>query len=994
MDWKIRTIGRDAITFIFIWLAHFSIVWSQSCGGGNNSCGIPGPPEYLQVFNTSFTYINIQWTPPRYFFDSPKSGYIVKIETLGDPNIEVRLIYSSCHSEGINITDLEEYTKYCVYVTTFNEYGKANSSSCIVAVTGEKARVEFTTLNKSSTSMELNWNTDLPEFLSDMDGQRGFKIDYFKAEDNEVHSRLFCNNTSSYVFSNLSVFTNYCFSVVAFSDNEIITKVDNYKCAFTDEEAPRGPPLNITAQNTSSTSLYATWKPIAENLRFGIILGYRINFIKQTEAAFRRKRRSIVSPVSVLVENELSWTLEGLEKFTNYCIQIAGFNSKGGGNLSDWVCALTDEDVPSLPPNITAGFNTSSKSLYINWTAIPPDFIHGNLLGYTISYQVINSEDSQIAITIDTGPSEMSKEIEELSIYTTYCVRVAGRTRIGAGNCSDCFNITTDDEVPSSPPVDVSAISFTSPHTMNVTWRPPSQLNGELTGYKVVFEHRLDNGTWLSRQVMVCSPQVTLTGLDISSRYKIKVAASTRKGFSPYSEIVDGETCSCPENLTIVAGPSSLDDEHRSLSAVIESLVTDVCGECYAFGRTNLIYTTASQGDVDINFPVVLSHDYSSIGSKFVTVIQVPGLALVRRKTEPEEGAYDKVITSSVFSSWPIFAISGLLTLLAGLVIWVLDVSSNPEEFPPVFYKGAGEGFWWAFITMTTLGYGDRTPKSDQAKAFAMIWFLVGLVVFALFSSGLTSDLTVVVANGGPQSAASSNKVQNIATLKDSAEKYVAVRKLMDRFNLSAEYKTLDELVEMLKERKTDAILLDMYALLRRKDLFNGSWFEVAEIVQKELSHGIVLSGASIALATEFKDMIRDRDVQSEFLLHEGEEDEEEHVEEQTEEESGTVFLEPGSPFFSLTLQVCGGALGGLLLCGCVFEACQRSRKNMKQAGRHCQDEDDMKKIVEEFHRDFTGTHNRLKKKARALIKLRQKQSKSGGYVMNPMYDTQGASLW
>ena len=132
------------------------------------------------------------------------------------------------------------------------------------------------------------------------------------------------------------------------------------------------------------------------------------------------------------------------------------------------------------------------------------------------------------------------------------------------------------------------------------------------------------------------------------------------------------ETCSCPENLTIVAGPSSLDDEHRSLSAVIESLVTDVCGECYAFGRTNLIYTTASQGDVDINFPVVLSHDYSSIGSKFVTVIQVPGLALVRRKTEPEEGAYDKVITSSVFSSWPIFAISGLLTLLAGLVIWVL----------------------------------------------------------------------------------------------------------------------------------------------------------------------------------------------------------------------------------------------------------------------------------------------------------------------------------
>lgn len=68
------------------------------------------------------------------------------------------------------------------------------------------------------------------------------------------------------------------------------------------------------------------------------------------------------------------------------------------------------------------------------------------MLGYSISYQIINNEDSQNTVTINTGPDELSRDITGLPKYTSYCFRVAGRTRIGPGNWSDCFNITTDDE--------------------------------------------------------------------------------------------------------------------------------------------------------------------------------------------------------------------------------------------------------------------------------------------------------------------------------------------------------------------------------------------------------------------------------------------------------------------------------------------------------------------------------------------------------------------
>ena len=32
------------------------------------------------------------------------------------------------------------------------------------------------------------------------------------------------------------------------------------------------------------------------------------------------------------------------------------------------------------------------------------------------------------------------------------------------------------------------------------------------------------------------------------------------------------------------------------------------------------------------------------------------------------------------------------------------DTWYNPDEFPRSFVKGSGEGFWWAFVTMTTVG--------------------------------------------------------------------------------------------------------------------------------------------------------------------------------------------------------------------------------------------------------------------------------------------------
>lgn len=659
--------------------------------------------------------------------------------------------------------------------------------------------------------------------------------------------------------------------------------------------------------------------------------------------------------------------------------------------------------VPSLAPNISAGYNTSSTSIAIEWNEIPRTFIHGYLLGYQISYRQINGklDGSQTAVIVDTPPHAGNKSFSGLYVYTKYCIRLAGRTRIGTGKWSECSNITTDEEIPTSPPLDVKAIDDTSINSLNVSWKAPVELNGELTGYKIVAETTLENGTTLTDEIMTCDNHITLTDLDMNTEYKIRVAASTRKGLGPFSEVELGETCNCPETLEVVAHPSSFDAKGKStLRQTIEELVLEACGECHTHeDKTTRLISADREDDADLTFPIVkfVESAQEASGTKFVAVLHVPGLVVLERKTEKELGAYEKVMANCVVNSWPIYAIFGVMTLAAALLIWILDTHSNPEEFPPTIVKGTGEGLWWAFITVTTLGYGDRTPKSDPAKLFAMVWFLIGMIVFGLFSSAITTALTVVVVTGGPQGNA--NKLINISTIKDSQEQRIAVRKLSNKFNIGTSYANLSELANALRTGKTDAILLDMYVYMKRKDLFNHTttWYTVTEVVDKELTHGIVLRGASTKLAKELEDFIQDRNIERNFLDDKNNKDENEEENEASEEtlqeEEELVFFEPKSPFFQGTLKYGGGALAGLVLCGMIYEIFRwLSGRKIKHSGRTCQDEDEMRELVENFYQDFTQKYKQLRKKNKDVIKFCKKHGKgTSGYVKK---DNDNATWW
>ncbi|MGQ9908566.1 MAG: transporter substrate-binding domain-containing protein [Candidatus Flexifilum sp.] len=88
-----------------------------------------------------------------------------------------------------------------------------------------------------------------------------------------------------------------------------------------------------------------------------------------------------------------------------------------------------------------------------------------------------------------------------------------------------------------------------------------------------------------------------------------------------------------------------------------------------------------------------------------------------------------------------------IVILIAGNVVWLIERRSNPE-FNRAYGKGLFEGIWWAAVTIATVGYGDRTPKSVVGRLVAILWMFIGIALVAQFTAVITSGITLAGIRG------------------------------------------------------------------------------------------------------------------------------------------------------------------------------------------------------------------------------------------------------
>ncbi|MEE4360065.1 MAG: transporter substrate-binding domain-containing protein [Pseudomonadales bacterium] len=158
-----------------------------------------------------------------------------------------------------------------------------------------------------------------------------------------------------------------------------------------------------------------------------------------------------------------------------------------------------------------------------------------------------------------------------------------------------------------------------------------------------------------------------------------------------------------------------------------------------------------------------------------------------------------------------------LLLLLFGGAVWLVERRRNPAQFGGSAVQGVGEGIWWAAVTMTTVGYGDRAPVTWPGRVIALLWMFAALVLISTFTAAITTALTVGQLESPVRNAADLGRARVLTVAASSSATWLADRSI--RFRTAPD---LGSALDRLADGEADALVYDepllRYQLAQRDD--------------------------------------------------------------------------------------------------------------------------------------------------------------------------------
>uniref|UniRef100_A0A673CR45 Receptor-type tyrosine-protein phosphatase F n=1 Tax=Sphaeramia orbicularis TaxID=375764 RepID=A0A673CR45_9TELE len=494
------------------------------------------PPLHVQARMLSSSTMLVQWESP----EEPNGqirGYRVYYSSDHDAPLSAWQKHNTDDSQLTTISDLTADITYSLRVLGFTSVGDGPPSDVLQIKTQQGVPAqpsEFEAEAELDSRIMLSWLWPVQDPII------GYELLYWE------HRKAF-DAAGSYAVEGLKPDTLYMFSLAARSEMGLGVFTQPIE-AKTAQSTPSAPPQEVRLLSPTSTSIKVSWVAPPTDRRHGELVRYSITYQAVTGPDTERHQ------VSGLGADVTSYTLEGLERWTEYVVRVRAHTNVGPGPESPAARIRTQEDVPGAPPRKVEADALNSTALRVTWK--PPLSLkqHGQIRGYQVIYSRLeNGEPHGQPVIMDVSYADAQEAIiTGLLPETTYSVTVAAYTTKGDGARSKAKVVTTTGAVPGKPTM---MISTTIGNTALIQWQPPKEMVGEHIGYQLQYK-RAEEAAFTIKDFRKMDDHFTVTGLHKGATYIFKLCAKNRAGNGEeyVKEISTPEDIpsSYPQNLSVV----------------------------------------------------------------------------------------------------------------------------------------------------------------------------------------------------------------------------------------------------------------------------------------------------------------------------------------------------------------------------------------------------------------------------------------------------------
>lgn len=217
----------------------------------------------------------------------------------------------------------------------------------------------------------------------------------------------------------------------------------------------------------------------------------------------------------------------------------------------------------------------TSRTVTLYWAA---GFDGGSpLRGYVLEHKNI-SDPWVSALRTNMDPLLTRTSLFNLQPFSTYNMRLFSQSDAGTSPPSNALTVTTDEEAPGGPPLDVQLEALSS-GSLEVSWRPPRKdlQHGVIHQYNVGYKVYEDSPsrTWTPLLVPATGrrQKVVLQNLHPATLYQVVVQAINKEGAGPsspqlvHSTLEDEHTTS---TSSFVPDATSVPGEHEHMTVTVD----------------------------------------------------------------------------------------------------------------------------------------------------------------------------------------------------------------------------------------------------------------------------------------------------------------------------------------------------------------------------------------------------------------------------------------